>query len=248
MAKKARARALMQQGIDCACVIHGDRYAWQYVENLRSMLMRHLPIDFRLHVFTEPKRTVPEPMIRHDLVEWDEVSNTKRAWWYKMQMFDPAHGLNRLLYFDLDVVITDSLAWVLALNPNYFWAINDWRHLWKPHWRGLNSSMMFWEQDRFSQPWEYVRTHARRDMFRNFHGDQDLLTAVLPPDQVRYFDDQRVRSWRWQIKDGGMDARTRKYARPGTGTVLPPETSVVVFHGHPKPHEVQDGVIEQHWR
>lgn len=247
MAKKTALRALAEGPIHCVCVIHGDRYNWTYVERLYSMLARHLPIDFLLHVFTEPTRHVPGHMIKHDLVEWPEISHTKKAWWYKMQMFDTSHQLRTVLYFDLDVVITGSLHWILHLDPRYFWAINDWRHLWKPHWRGLNSSMMFWDCTKFSQPWEYVLAHARTDMFRNFHGDQDLLTAVLPIDQVRYFDDHRVRSWRWQVKDGGLDARTRKYLRPGAGSLLPNETAVVVFHGHPKPHEIDDQLVQTHW-
>jgi hypothetical protein len=40
---------------------------------------------------------------------------------------------------------------------------------------------------------------------------------------------------------------TRKNHRPGAGVVLPPDTRIVVFHGNPKPHEISDTFVKQHW-
>lgn len=237
----------MQDSINCACVIHGQRYDWCYVDHLYRMITQHMPVPVRLHVFTEPSRPVPEPMIKHDLEEWPEISNTKRAWWYKLQMFDPRHELDELIYFDLDVVICRSLAWMLSLDRAYFWGIHDWRSLWKPNWHGLNSSVMVWDRARFPEPWAYVSQTNRREILRGFHGDQDLLTKVLPSDRVRYFDEHLVRSWRWQIRDGGLDPRTRRYRQPGAGSIVPDDVTIMVFHGSPKPHEIHDGVINQMW-
>jgi len=41
--------------------------------------------------------------------------------------------------------------------------------------------------------------------------------------------------------------RTRVYRRPDAGSVLDPETAVMIFHGSPKPHEVQDLVVQKLW-
>lgn len=238
----------MTEHLDCACVIHGDRYDWRYVENLYAMIRRNLSRPVRFHVFTEAHRAVPDHMIRHDLQEWPEISSTKQAWWYKMQMFDPRHALGQLLYFDLDVVICDNIDWVLGLDRQYFWAINDWRRLWKSHWQGINSSMMYWNNRDFLVASQWFRDTHLREVMRCYRGDQDLLTAQLPTDQVRYFPDTAVRSWRWQVRDGGMDTRTRRYHQPGQGSVLEPGVSVVVFHGSPKPHEVRDELVSRCWR
>ena len=83
--------------IDCACVIHGSGYDWIYVDRLYSMLSRHISRGIRLHVYTEPGRPVPPHMIRHDLQEWAGVSGRKQSWWYKMQLFNPAHHQGQLL-------------------------------------------------------------------------------------------------------------------------------------------------------
>ena len=57
------AQEIMHGPIDCACVIHGTAYSWDYVERLHSMLSRHITPGIRLHVYTEADRPVPEPVV-----------------------------------------------------------------------------------------------------------------------------------------------------------------------------------------
>lgn len=235
-------------GVDCACLIHGDQYPWQYVDNLHGMLQRHLDPDVRLHVFTEPHRLVPEPYVRHDLREWPGAHGARGAWWNKLQMFGPGHFQGRVLYFDLDIVIIDTIQWMLELEPDRFWTIRDWRYLWRPNWMGINSSIMIWQ----APDWHWLAQRATaQDMpaiMARHGGDQDWLTQVIDPVRLGFFDINRVQSWRWQILDGGMDMHTRRYRRPGAGAVVPRDTSVVVFHGRPKPHQIQSDWIQRHWQ
>jgi hypothetical protein len=234
--------------VDCACLIHGNAYDWTYVDRLYAMLSRNFTDEVRLHVFTEEHRTVPEHLIKHSLEDWPGIHGPKRAWWYKMQMFNNQHFQGRLLYFDLDVVITGNLDWIQQLSPKYFWTIHDFKYLWRPEWAGLNSSIMYWDTTRFNKIYQEFTRHPIDVLVRKHPGDQDYLTSVLDPAEIQFFEQDRVKSWRWQIKDGGMDMRTRKYNRPGAGSVLSPNTQVVIFHGKPKPHEVLDNLVAQHWR
>jgi hypothetical protein len=230
-----------------ACVIHGNMYDWRYVENLYNMLQVNTRHEVKFHVFTEPSRPVPAPMIKHDLINWPGISGPKKAWWYKMQMFDPAHVPGNLLYMDLDVVITGSIDWIWGLSPHHFWAVRDFRHLWRPSWTGLNSSIMYWDTERWKRIWASFQTRNILDTARQFHGDQDFLNVAVDFKDRRFFDSDAVQSWRWQIKDGGLDIKTRTYRRPNTGTVLDPKTSVMIFHGSPKPHEITDSVVSGYW-
>ena len=234
--------------VDCACLIHGDQYSWQYVDNLYHMLRRHLHTDVVLHVFTEAHRPVPEPYVRHDLEPWSGAHGARGAWWNKLQIFRAGHFTGRVMYFDLDVVIVDDITWMLALDIQYFWAIRDWRYLWRPHWQGINSSVMVWD----STSWTHVVQHIDDtvlDGIRSQHaGDQDYLSAVIDHSQLRFFAAQQVQSWRWQIHDGGMDMISRHVRRPGAGAVVPAGTSIVVFHGRPKPHQIQSDWIQRHWQ
>jgi len=248
MAKKARIRNEMIEHADCACVIHGSVYDWSYVERLHAMLIKHSSRPIRLHVFTEATRTVPEHMTKHVLTEWPGINGTKKSWWYKMQMFNPEHFQGRFLYFDLDVVITRSIDWVWGLSPKYFWAVHDFRYLWKPTWKGMNSSMMYWDQAAYRNIWREFSEKTLDYVITKYHGDQDYLNDAVDQSRLRFFPSDQIKSWRWQIKEGGMDPKTRVYKRPGAGSILDPLTSVMIFHGKPKPHEIDDTLIFEHWK
>lgn len=232
---------------DYACVIHGDGYSWQYVENLYNMLCANSSQGVRLHVYTETDRTVPAHMVHHSLVPWTGIAGPRRAWWYKMQMFNTDYFQGPMLYLDLDVVITGDIDWVWELDQKYFWAVHDFRRLWKSAFQGINSSVMFWDTRQHNYIWEKFIAQDLDLVIRRYRGDQDFLTAEIDPTRRGFFDNDRIKSWKWQIKDGGMDMRTRAYFNPNSKTVLDDRISIVVFHGDPKPHEVTDHVIQRRW-
>jgi hypothetical protein len=233
--------------IDCACVIHGNGYDWQYVEKLYNMLCRNLSAEVRMHVYTEHDRSVPPHMVKHILEDWG-ISGPKRSWWYKMQLFNPAHFSGDMLYLDLDVVIANSLDWLPAHSTDYFWTIRDFRYLQRRDTVTMNSSVMWFNVDRFAWIWHQFSHADFKTTIRSYPGDQDSLGAVLDVNQRRFFDDFRFESFRWQCLDGGFDFAKRKHLKPGTGVRIQPDTSVVVFHGTPKPAQVHDPVIQQLWQ
>jgi len=250
MAKTSRQSSVVQpiQGpIDCACVIHGDAYSWDYVERLYNMLNRHLSQGIRLHVYTEAARPVPAPMIKHELQDWG-IAGPKQAWWYKMQLFDPQKFSGAMLYFDLDVVIVQNIDWITQLPLRYFWTVKDFKYLWRPTHNGANSSVMWWDTRLYDHVWRDISRENLAQIMKKYRGDQDYITAAVSDADCRFLDPARVQSWRWQCLDGGYDFRQRTYQNPGTGTVLNPSTSVLVFHGRPKPAELTDSVIVRHWQ
>ena len=237
-----------QDPVDCACVIHGSGYDFTYVDRLYSMLNRHLTCGARLHVYTEASRPVPAHMVRHDLTEWPGVSGRKRSWWYKMQLFNPAHFSGQLLYFDLDTVIVDNIDWIVNLSPAFFWTIKDFRRLQNTNWTGMNSSIMWWNVTKFDWVWrEFEQKNLTDTIQQHRQGDQDYIMKALGNNNVRFFEDQLVQSWRWQVQDGGINFPGRRPIKPGTGTHISDNVSVLVFHGSPKPHEITDPKIVTLW-
>ena len=233
--------------IDCACVIHGQAYSWTYVERLYNMLNRHITPGIRLHVYTEADRPVPNPMIKHELTTWP-ITSPKRSWWYKMQLFNPVHHAGPLLYFDLDTVVVGNIDWIWQQPTEYFWAIRDFKHLWRPTWNGINSSVMIWDTQKFAWIWDDFCSKNINATVKIFHGDQDYLNTVLDDKNRRFFDMELVKSWRWQCKDGGLDMKTRLYNSLNSGTVVDHKTAIMVFHGRPKPHHIQDLVVDKYWK
>ena len=232
--------------IDCACVIHGNAYGWIYVEHLYNMLTRHITPGIRLHVYTEADRFVPQHMIRHNLEPW-HITRPRGAWWYKMQLFNPIHHAGPLLYFDLDTVIVSNIDWIWQQPVDYFWAVHDFKYLWRPSHTGINSSIMWWDTQKYQHIWhDFVRQDLQHVM-RKYPGDQDYIGAMIGPDS-RFLDQHSIVSWRWQCLDGGYDFRNKRGRTPGSGTVVPNQTSVMVFHGNPKPDMIADLAVLQHWR
>lgn len=246
MAKKNR--SVSGPMIDCACVIHSTGYDWRYVENLYSMLTRALPGGIRFHVYTEHDRSVPPHMIKHILTEWPGVSGPKKSWWYKMQMFNPAHHAGNLLYLDLDTVVVRDLSWVQNHDTAYFWGIRDFRYLQNSHFEGFNSSFMWWNVSNFSWIWDQFSQGNIAQLTKNNQGDQDYITKAINVNQRRFFDDRLFQSFRWQCLDGGYNFQRRQHNSPNSGVRISPDAAVVVFHGTPKPHQVSDPVIAQLWR
>ena len=233
--------------IDCACVIHGDAYSWDYVERLYSMLSRHLSSGVRLHVYTEADRPVPAPFIKHALDDW-KISGPRRSWWYKIQLFDSEKFSGSLLYFDLDTVIIKQLDWIPQLSLEYCWTVRDFKFLWKPLSHESNTSVMWFDTNKFNYVYKNFKSTDLHQTMLKYRGDQDFVTDQIKTTYLRFFDQNRVKSWRWQCLDGGYNFDKKQHKTPGAGTELTETTSILVFHGHPKPGKTTDSVVIQHWK
>jgi hypothetical protein len=227
-------------------VIHGDAYSWTYVERLYNMLSRHITPGIRLHVYTEADRPVPAPMIKHALTDWS-ISGPRRAWWYKMQLFNPEHHAGPLLYFDLDTVIVGNIDWIWQQPLQYFWTVRDFKYLWRPTNTGINSSVMWWDTSKYQQVWSDFAGQNLQQVMRQYHGDQDYITRAVENNR-HFLDTDRIASWRWQCMGGGYDFRRRKHHNPESVTKINANTSVLIFHGNPKPHQITDQLICEHWK
>lgn len=233
--------------IDCACLIHDVKYQWQYVERLYNSLQRNLSPRVTMHVYTEPHRIVPGHMIHHRLDEWSGIRGPKRSWWYKIQLFNSEHHQGPLLYLDLDTVVVNNIDWIWQLPTNRFWAVKDFKYLFNHRRVTMNSSVMWFDPSKWNHVYrdfdpEWISKHRSR-----WHGDQDYIHEKIDSAYINYFDTDRVRSWRWELLDGGFDFKTRRHKKPGSGTVVDPGTSILVFHGDPKPHEICDQTVLSHW-
>lgn len=238
----------ISQSVNCACVIHGDAYSFDYVDKLYNMLCRHWSRPVTLHVYTESSRSVPLPYVRHDLIEWPKISGPKKSWWYKLQLFNRTQWDGPLIYFDLDVVIVNELNWLNDLDLAYFWSIHDFKRLYKKDFLGINSSVMAWDNRKFGYIWDNIQNVNIHTITSRFRGDQDYLQTVVEKSRLKYFPLNRIVSWRWQALKGSNPAQTRIRPNVNAGTVISADNSVLVFHGQPKPHQVNDPVIQKFWQ
>lgn len=225
---------------ECACLIAGKKYPWEYVDRLHSMLSRHSTVPIRLHVLTESDRSVPSPYVKKPLLPWPEISTPDLSWWYKLQFFDRTRFDQPMMYFDLDTVIVGNIDWLWEPEDkkNCFYSVLDFRYLQRPYLKKINSSIMYWNPDTFYWIWEDFTRLNLREVISTYPGDQDYYDQVIPSSHVKFFDKELIKSWRWQIQD----PRRPHLSDPLLGT------KILIFHGNPKPHEIRENpILKQYW-
>ena len=142
-----------------------------------------------------------------------------------------------MLYLDLDIVITRDLYGMIELLETHrskLWSLDDSSYSLINPKRGIgadtlqklggegtvNSSVMMWHGDTCRKVWDEFKP----EVMNVLHGDQNWITQALWPD-VNLI----PREWATSYKYGGDGA-------------------IRVFHGNPKPHEIQDEWVAGHWR
>jgi hypothetical protein len=107
---------------------------------------------------------------------------------------------------------------------------------------------MWWDTAQYQHVWKTVVDQDIDFFVHKYRGDQDFVSDVIPITHRRFFHSEWVKSWKWECVDGGFDFARKKYQSPGAGTDIDNDTSILVFHGHPKPHEISDVTVIKHWQ
>ena len=217
------------QDLVVACIKWGDKYSGMYVRNLRSMCGRHMPKhDFVC--FTE------SPV---DGVYCLPLPSSLPGWWAKIALHMPGLFSGDVVYFDLDVVITKDLSGMVDLLENdrrMLWAPDDFSYSLVNPKRGLtpefkrllggdgtiNSSVMMWHGDTCREVWDKFDV-SDMDVC---HGDQNVISKILWP-RINLIPSEWVKSFKYNNRQPGP---------------------VTVFHGNPKPPDVREQWVRDHWR
>lgn len=233
------------------CVKSGTKYSADYVNCLRRMVARHLAAPHGFHCLTDDPRELDKGIEAHPLTPPDPGTC-----WNKLRIFaeDLAPPETVILYLDLDVVVTGSLDELVRYRADEdFLGQPDWNRPLVPQ---FNSSVMRLRAGAHPEVLQSFREQlaagklARRDEWdsttkatekvvywhgwRRFGGDQEWITSQLRPKQS-----VRSRAFRpgWIVS----------YKRDAKSS-LPAGAKIVVFHGSPKPHEVHNDYVLEHWR
>lgn len=147
------------------------------------------------------------------------------GWWNKLYLFKDGvfdHD-DRIVYFDLDTVITGCLDDILKYD-GIFAILRDF---YRPN--GLQSSVMSWRGDWGHHIWREYEKAGFPDIKG---GDQAWIERhVLRPDI-------------WQDLYPGLFVSFKVHC----GLMFPKGAKVVVFHGTPRPHEVSTGFVPYVWK
>lgn len=226
------------------CVRFGNKYGREYVERLRNMVSRHMTIPYTFTCLTDDQhpidgvRTIYQPN-----------SNYQKGWWHKVHMFDanlPIQG--RILYFDLDVVIHDSIDKLGLYCTDQFVGIHDFNRKFYASWKYLNSSVLAWNhgtQDHIYNQFKQKPSDAQR-----LQGDQDWIWKLCQ-NKIIFWPREWIQSYKWEVRtreelvviNGKRQFKTVRH------DIKPiKDCAVAVFHGEPNPSDVQDKFVVDNWQ
>jgi len=250
------------------CVHAGEKYSNDYVEKLYRSCARNSTEDFIFTILHDGKSyNFNDKNVRHIRLESMNFLNYQNLWWYKLQAFrhDVAVAEQNLLLdldmvivnkidkfwnyrndkfvIDLDVVIVNNIDKLWDFSPGNFCIIQDFNRHWFPNYTRSNSSVVKFTPEIAENifnafmlnPYQYIK---------KFRGDQDYFDEYVV-DKV-WWPTKWAMSWKWEVFNGGMtESNSNKYYK--TTTVIDEETSILVFHGKPDPHDVKEDIINLHW-
>lgn len=144
----------MNLTVACLWVRGHRKFGSEYVTKLHKMVERHLDLPFRMVCLTDRPEKVP-PWIETFTVP---TPGLYKAWWSKLKLFDPRMPFDqRVLYLDLDVLVTGSLREIVDY-PASFAIIPDMAPEFKGKGRqkvikAYNSSVMVWDHGSMADLW-----------------------------------------------------------------------------------------------
>ena len=239
----------------------GTKYGPEYVNRLYAGVRRHLALDFRFLCFSDDSSGLCPEVEFHPIPDLDVPPAWQRTPWLKLALFrDDLAGLaGQSLFLDLDILITGRMDDFFSFAPGRACIIHDWektlQRFFRRHGEPGNSSVFRFESGTSGAILE--RFMAERDRALSRYRtvvDQRYLTEALGPDKAWW-----PSEWVVSFKRHCIPAFPRNLLFPPR---LPSDVRIVVFHGHPNPHEAlvgyrsgrphrycrPTGWIARHWR
>lgn len=209
--------------LNVICVLRsGGVYTPEWVSKLRDGVKRNLQRPHHFRCLSDVEVDCERTPLQHD---WP-------GWWSKIELFRDGVIDSETLYLDLDTVITGEIE-ILRNGIDFAMLQSFWDQ------DMVGSGVMYFSGENVphqvytkfaKQPKAYIE-HYERNKNGTHVGDQAFIFDTLGPDIAR------INDYLPGIRSYKMHCFRR----------LPADTSIVCFHGQPRPTEVDIGWMKQHW-
>jgi len=233
------------------CVKWGKKFPSLYVNKLYNMVKKHLTIPHNFICFTEnPKNLNPNIEIR-------KLESKFEYCWNKIELFKPDNFSNKdiCLFLDLDIVITDNINDLIKLQPEKkFIGLLNWSSTRKnPHY---NSSVMRFSGNYHIDIYNLLQSQLNIGILKwereydEYLGSNDKV--VLREGAKRYASDQEWISQhiyqKKELKKNSFPKKWIKSYKRHAKKYVPKNCKIVIFHGFPKPHEINNDYVKKYWQ
>lgn len=184
------------------------------------MVSRNIKQEFTFYCLTEDPTGLSSNI---NIIELPE-DNDLEVWWNKMYLFK-INSSNKKIYFDLDVVIHDSIEPILQLDsstPKFIYS--HWKTEFDDRDTLINSSIILWEDA------SYIWNH--------WYADMDRYMCIYRGID-RYI-------WNENIKHETLPDDV-SYSYWKEGAKYNPDKIVAVFNHTPKQDKVKERWITDYW-
>jgi len=225
------------------CIKWGTAYTEKDVNILHSMVSRNINNNFlKFYCFTDNPEGLNEGIVPKPLPVMNMKKEDCRYAYQKEAGLcdDNLGGLKgqRVLFFDLDVVITGSLDCFFDYARNDdFVIINDWNT------RGNHvgqASCYSWRVGTLGYVKKHFEKYHRQVIARFGTASQEYLSSmILERGDLKFWPQEWCRSFK-------VHAMPVWFLRPFVEPSLPEGTRVLVFHGRPKIEDAIKGIWSPH--
>jgi len=201
----------------------GGIYDAEWVRKLRDAVGRNLTVEHRFVCLSDIEVPCERIALEHD---WP-------GWWSKIEIYRPGVITGPTLYLDLDIVVTGNIDFLANLSYDFMMLENFHKKEY------VNSSIMWCKNVEsipqklytkfLKMPDAYIG-HYKRCAHDVYIGDQAYVWDTLGG-KAQLLQDDRIKSYKYSCQKR-----------------LPEGSSIVCFHGPPRPSEVKADWLETHWR
>jgi hypothetical protein len=205
--------------VTVACVYKpGKGFREEYVLRLWDSLVKQ-PVPFQFMCLTTDSQF--KKLLGRAAMK---IPDVLPGWWNKMYLFHPGVFTGRVIYFDLDTVITGDISPLLKYNEKWPLFLSDFNDKGE-----LATGIMSWEAEQLDFIYNkfmensahFIEKHDKGS--RSNRGDQAFIRPLMG-----------LNSWCpvQKIQPNVVSYKCHVLRGIGGGA------SIVAFHGNPRPHEV----------